>query len=81
MRTVVAHASPDPLEALSAALARSAIGFLTGPQYERLRACTAPRCVRYFLKGHARQEFCKPSCSNRARAARHYRRHRSPSGT
>ncbi|WP_440101770.1 CGNR zinc finger domain-containing protein [Streptosporangium sp. H16] len=51
------------------------IGFLTGPRREDLRACTAPRCVRYFVKKHGRQEWCKPSCGNRARAARHYRRH------
>ncbi|MFF3007807.1 CGNR zinc finger domain-containing protein [Kitasatospora sp. NPDC057940] len=79
LQTVSPHAPPDPQLALCAALARSAIDFLTGPQCKQLRACTAPRCVRYFLKGHARQEFCKPSCSNRARAARHYQRHRPPS--
>ncbi|WP_020576665.1 CGNR zinc finger domain-containing protein [Actinopolymorpha alba] len=61
---------------LSARLARAAINFLAGPERERLRACTAPRCVRYFLKDHGRQEWCKPSCGNRARAARHYQRHR-----
>ncbi|WP_327067602.1 CGNR zinc finger domain-containing protein [Kitasatospora sp. NBC_01302] len=60
---------------LAAVLARAAIGFLAGPDLVRLRACTAPRCVRYFLKEHGRQEFCKPSCGNRARAARHYQRH------
>jgi predicted RNA-binding Zn ribbon-like protein len=65
--------------ALTATLARAAIDFLTGPQRERLRACAAPRCVRYFVKAHGRQEWCKPSCGNRARVARHYRRHRAPS--
>ncbi|MFI7230667.1 CGNR zinc finger domain-containing protein [Nonomuraea angiospora] len=40
-----------------------------------MRACNAPRCVRYFVKSHGRQEWCKPSCGNRARAARHYQRH------
>ncbi|WP_433213714.1 CGNR zinc finger domain-containing protein [Microtetraspora malaysiensis] len=30
--------------------------------------------MRYFVKSHGRQEWCKPSCGNRARAARHYRR-------
>ncbi|WP_031078486.1 CGNR zinc finger domain-containing protein [Streptomyces sp. NRRL WC-3742] len=60
---------------LVAALARAAMAFLSGPDVARLRACTAPRCVRYFLKEHGRQEFCKASCSNRARAARHYQRH------
>lgn len=63
-------ARPD----LSAALAQAVIGFLTGPDRQRLRACHAPRCVRYFLKEHPRQEWCKPSCGNRARVARHHER-------
>ncbi|MFE1027934.1 CGNR zinc finger domain-containing protein [Streptomyces sp. NPDC058818] len=61
---------------LAAALARAVIGFLTGPDRARLRACHAPRCVRYFLKEHSRQEWCKPSCGNRARVARHHERHK-----
>ncbi len=61
---------------LTAALAQAAIGFLAGPDRERLRACHAPRCVRYFLKEHPRQEWCKPSCGNRARVARHHERHK-----
>ncbi|MEV7595859.1 CGNR zinc finger domain-containing protein [Kitasatospora sp. NPDC089797] len=74
----VARLHPAPADSpadLPAALARAAIAFLSGPDLPRLRACTAPRCVRYFLKEHGRQEFCKTSCSNRARAARHYQRH------
>ncbi|MER5478897.1 ABATE domain-containing protein [Streptomyces sp. NPDC002734] len=70
-------AQEPPAVRLVAALARDAIGFLAGPQRELLRACTAPRCVRYFVKSHGRQEWCKVSCGNRARAARHYRRHRT----
>lgn len=58
-----------------ASLARAAVDFLAGPRRERLRSCGAPRCVRYFVKSHGRQEWCKPSCGNRARVARHYRRH------
>ncbi|MGW6736140.1 CGNR zinc finger domain-containing protein [Streptomyces sp. NPDC055013] len=69
-------AESDPKVRLVAALARAAIDFLSGPQRIQLRACTAPRCVRYFVKSHGRQEWCKPSCGNRARAARHYRRQR-----
>jgi predicted RNA-binding Zn ribbon-like protein len=69
----VPAAPADPVSELTATLARAAIAFLTGPDRERLRACTAPRCVRYFLRSHGRQEFCKTSCGNRARAARHYR--------
>jgi len=60
---------------LTSALARAAIAFLADPDSQQLAACSAPRCVRYFLKEHGRQEYCKPSCSNRARAARHYQRH------
>lgn len=71
----------DPHPVLLAALARAAVDFLGGPQRDRLRACTAPRCVRYFVKGHGRQEWCRPACGNRARAARHYDRHRRTQGT
>ncbi|MFF4272301.1 CGNR zinc finger domain-containing protein [Streptomyces sp. NPDC001536] len=66
------HAESD----LTAALAQAAIGFLAGPDRERLRACHAPRCVRYFIKEHPRQEWCKPACGNRARVARHHERHK-----
>ncbi|MCX5599390.1 ABATE domain-containing protein [Streptomyces phaeochromogenes] len=61
---------------LTATLARAAIAFLASPDRQRLRACHAPRCVRYFLKDHPRQEWCKPSCGNRARVARHHERHK-----
>ncbi|MGW1724165.1 CGNR zinc finger domain-containing protein [Streptomyces sp. NPDC002306] len=66
---------------LTAVLATAAIAFLTGPDRHRLRACHAPRCVRYFLKEHPRQEWCKPSCGNRARVARHHERHRPDART
>ncbi|WP_188285939.1 CGNR zinc finger domain-containing protein, partial [Streptomyces sp. CBMA29] len=65
-----------PADRLAAALARAAVAFLAGPERELLRACPAPRCVRYFVKEHARQEWCKPSCGNRARVARHHARQR-----
>ena len=69
------HASvADPVERLTSILAREAMLFLADEDSRRLAACSAPRCVRYFLKEHGRQEYCKPSCSNRARAARHYQR-------
>lgn len=67
----------DPRKRVVAALARAAVDFLAGPDLDRLRACNAPRCVRYFVRSHGRQEWCKPSCGNRARVARHYRRRRT----
>jgi predicted RNA-binding Zn ribbon-like protein len=42
-----------------------------------LRACLAPGCVLYFVKDHPRRAWCSPACGNRARAARHYARHRT----
>jgi predicted RNA-binding Zn ribbon-like protein len=59
-----------------ATVARDAITLLAGEHREALRSCQAPGCLQYFLKAHPRQEFCGPACGNRARAARHYARHR-----
>ncbi len=73
---VVHHRPATGEDPLTAALARAALAFLVSPERQRLRACHAPRCVRYFLKEHPRQEWCKPSCGNRARVARHHDRHR-----
>jgi predicted RNA-binding Zn ribbon-like protein len=65
----------DERSRLVAGLARAGIEFLSGPGRELLRACQAPRCVRYFVRSSPRQQWCRPSCGNRARVARHYRRH------
>ncbi|SEL64712.1 CGNR zinc finger domain-containing protein [Streptacidiphilus jiangxiensis] len=64
------------LPAALAALARSAVGLLTGPTRTDLRACHGPGCVLFFVKDHPRREWCGAPCGNRARAARHYQRHR-----
>ncbi|MEV5173828.1 ABATE domain-containing protein [Streptomyces flaveolus] len=58
-------------------IAHQAVELLTGPDRERLRPCLAPNCPLYFLKHHARREWCSPACGNRVRVARHYRRHHS----
>ncbi|MDX3639807.1 CGNR zinc finger domain-containing protein [Streptomyces sp. MB09-02B] len=76
---VLHHRPATGEDPLAAALARAALAFLASPERQRLRACHAPRCVRYFLKEHPRQEWCKPSCGNRARVARHHDRHRKTS--
>lgn len=67
--------SADARLRLTSGLARAAIDFLASPARDQLLACPAPRCVRYFVKEHPRQEWCKPSCGNRARVSRHYQRH------
>ncbi|MEI5525445.1 CGNR zinc finger domain-containing protein [Streptomyces brasiliscabiei] len=73
---VLHHRPATGEDPLTATLARAALAFLASPERQRLRACHAPRCVRYFLKEHPRQEWCRPSCGNRARVARHHERHR-----
>jgi predicted RNA-binding Zn ribbon-like protein len=75
------HGTPTAADRLTAALARAAVAFLAGPDCTRLRACHAPRCVRYFVQDHPRQEWCKPACGNRARVARHHARRQAPAGT
>ncbi|NIK57189.1 CGNR zinc finger domain-containing protein [Kribbella shirazensis] len=64
----------DPVELLIGAIGRSTIDFLTGPDRERLRACPAARCVKYFLQDDPRQTWCSPACGNRERVNRHYRK-------
>ena len=59
-----------------AAVASESVDFLTGSDASLLRACYAPGCVLYFVKDHPRREWCSTACGNRARAARHYARHR-----
>jgi predicted RNA-binding Zn ribbon-like protein len=64
----------DPVALLVGAVGRSTIDFLAGPDRVRLRACPAARCVKYFLQDDPRQTWCSPSCGNRERVNRYYRR-------
>ena len=56
-----------------AALAASAADLLTGPDADRLTACTSAPCNRYLLR-HGRRHWCSTRCGDRARAARAYAR-------
>jgi predicted RNA-binding Zn ribbon-like protein len=56
-------------------VARATVEMLGGETGHHLRACRAPGCVLYFIKQHPRREWCSAACGNRARQARHYRRH------
>ncbi|SDM83299.1 CGNR zinc finger domain-containing protein [Allokutzneria albata] len=70
--TTSAQGASHALSVLGLAAAR-----LFTEDAEALRACYGPGCVLYFGKDHPRRGWCSPGCSNRARAARHYERHRS----
>jgi predicted RNA-binding Zn ribbon-like protein len=69
----------SPARQALASIAAEAVELFTGPDRVSLRACHAPGCVLYFVKDHPRREWCSPSCGNRVRAARHYRRNRGES--
>lgn len=64
-----------PALAVVSLLAEQGVDLFAGPQAQDLRACEAPGCVLYFVKAHPRREWCSSGCGNRARVARHYRRH------
>jgi predicted RNA-binding Zn ribbon-like protein len=65
-----------PVRTVLADVAAEAITLFTDPAALPLRACLAPGCVLYFVLNHPRREWCSTACGNRARAARHYERHR-----
>ena len=70
------HASGPAASAALSAIAEESIALFGHDDRRRLRACLAPGCVLYFVKNHPRQQWCSAGCGNRARAARHYQRHR-----
>ena len=63
----------DAADLLVHALGREVVTLLTS-HHHRLRPCLAPSCPFFFWK-QARREWCSAACGNRARVARHYRRH------
>lgn len=63
-----------PLSRLLGALARAAIELLADTPEGELRICRAPSCGMFYLGS---RRWCCSACGNRARAARHYRRHRA----
>lgn len=78
LRVVHSSAAPGPI--VAAVLAAHTVDLFAGELRSRLQACHAPGCVLYFVKQHPRREWCSAGCGNRARVARHYRRHRTDAG-
>ncbi len=79
--TLADDTAASPMTAALGKVATDAVHLFTGPDALRLRACQAPGCVLYFVKSHARREWCSEACGNRVRAARHYQRIRVKSMT
>ena len=67
----------DTTDRALAAIAQDAVIALGGHLHDQLRDCQGPGCVLFFVKDHPRREWCSLACGNRARAARHYLRHRA----
>lgn len=67
----------SPADAALGEIAQQAVDLFAGPDRLALRACHGPGCVLYFVRNHPRREWCSGGCGNRARVARHYRRHRA----
>ncbi|MBB0232971.1 CGNR zinc finger domain-containing protein, partial [Streptomyces calidiresistens] len=65
-----------PLVSVRAEIAREVIRLLSGGTTVVPRACPAPGCVFFFDHSRSRRNWCSRGCGNRARAARHYARHR-----
>jgi predicted RNA-binding Zn ribbon-like protein len=63
-----------------ALIAHQGVELFAGPGRDLLRPCLAPNCPLFFVKDHARREWCSPACGNRARVARHYHRHHAARG-
>lgn len=57
-------------------LARDALMLLTGPCADQVRECAHPDCRLQFVARNPRRQWCSDQlCGNRARVAKHYRRH------
>ncbi|WP_424706783.1 CGNR zinc finger domain-containing protein [Kitasatospora acidiphila] len=69
-----AHPADRVAEHAMAAIAADAAELLTGPDGERLAACSATPCNRFLVRTHAARHWCSVRCGDRVRAARAYAR-------
>ncbi|XVQ87026.1 CGNR zinc finger domain-containing protein [Microbispora siamensis] len=77
--TAVPHRDGPPGARPAAVLAEAVAELLTDPTVTTVRECAADDCAMLFLPAHPRRRWCSAArCGNRARVARHYRRHRAP---
>jgi predicted RNA-binding Zn ribbon-like protein len=72
----------DDPQALALAVAAHSVIEVLASDAGRLRRCANPGCSMLFLAETPRRQWCTPNvCGNRARVARHYRRHRDARAT
>lgn len=70
------HAVTQVVERIMALIADDAAALLTGDAASVLARCEAERCGRFFLRTHARRQWCSNRCGDRVRAGRAYARRR-----
>jgi predicted RNA-binding Zn ribbon-like protein len=71
------HPVTQVVEHVMAVLAEDAASLLSGDQASVLASCEADGCQRFFLRTHARRQWCSTRCGDRVRAARAYARKRA----
>ena len=71
------HPVTQVVEHVMAVIADDAASLLSGEQASVLAACEADGCQRFFLRTHARRQWCSTRCGDRVRAARAYSRKRA----
>lgn len=71
---VAPHPTTQIVEHALASLAVDVAELVTGPEADRLAACEAAPCNRFFVRTHARRRWCSTRCGDRVRAARAYAR-------
>lgn len=75
------HPVTQVVEHVMAVIADDAASLLSGDQAPLLASCEADSCQRFFLRTHARRQWCSTRCGDRVRAARAYARKRAvPAG-
>jgi predicted RNA-binding Zn ribbon-like protein len=71
------HPVTQVVEHVMAVIADDAASLLSGDQASMLASCEADSCERFFLRTHARRQWCSTRCGDRVRAARAYARKRA----
>ncbi|WP_114854591.1 ABATE domain-containing protein [Brachybacterium sp. YJGR34] len=71
------HPATQVIEHVMALMAEDAAALLSGEEGDLLALCGADGCERFYLRTHARRQWCSTRCGDRMRAARAYARRRS----
>lgn len=74
------HPVTQAVDHAMAIIAEDAASLLAGDDASRIAACESDSCQQFFLRTHARRQWCSTRCGDRVRAARAYARRREQRG-